>query len=70
MWFLSIVAILRTLKQRSMLEEKKMIKTIRTTQSRALIATLFGLFAIAGCHKIVGGGWMDGLYGGKATLGF
>ena len=25
---------------------------------------------LAACHKFTGGGWIDGLYGGKANIGF
>ena len=43
---------------------------MRTTRAFVLTALCVLIVAVAGCHKVVGGGWIDGLYGGKAHFGF
>ncbi|MEJ2257912.1 MAG: post-COAP-1 domain-containing protein [Woeseiaceae bacterium] len=38
---------------------------------RTILALLVGIILIsAGCHLLGGGGWLPGLYGGKAHFGF
>ena len=43
----------------------------RSKVMRGAVLLLIGAtLAISGCHKIAGGGWFGGLYGGIATFGF
>jgi len=44
---------------------------MKATRKTWVIAPLIALVVIvAGCHKVVGGGWIDGLFGGKAHFAF
>lgn len=48
-----------------MLKAKGAVSLVR------LVAVMIGMtVAIVGCHKVTGGGWVAGLYGGKANFGF
>lgn len=48
-----------------------MMKAKGTVSIGRLAAAVIGItVAIVGCHKVTGGGWIDGVNGGKATFGF
>ena len=38
--------------------------------NKSTIAMISIVFIVAACHKFTGGGWIDGLNGGKAHFGF
>lgn len=48
-----------------------MLKGKLRASSGKLAALLLGVAVVlVGCHKVTGGGWLAGLYGGKANFGF
>ena len=47
-----------------------MKKKRAASAARYVLASFAAILVVAGCHKVTGGGWIDGVNGGKATFGF